>query len=254
MNRNVLCAVLCGLLSVLPTRHAMSQAKRVSQMRIRIVLVGDSTVNPGGGWGPGFCARMTPNVTCINLARNGRSSKSYYDEGLWTNALAQHADYILIQFGHNDMPGKGQLRETDPDTTYATNMRRYVEQARAAGARPVIVTSLSRRTYRDGRLVLDLAPYVNAAKRVAEQEDVPVIDLNAMSVRLLETMNQQQADQFDAVGHPDAKKKGPDRTHLNAHGKEVFGQMVANALARECPELGPDVRGEPSSPEPATRP
>jgi len=212
---------------------------------VRIVLVGDSTVNNGGGWGPGFCALMTPNVECVNLARNGRSSKSYYDEGLWQNALAQHGDYILIQFGHNDMPGKGPERETDPDTTYAANMRRYIDQARAAGAKPVIVTSLSRRTYKDGKLVLDLSAYAGAAKRVANEQDVPVIDLNAASVKLLETMTQEQADQFDAAAHPDALDKGPDRTHLNAAGSAVFGRIVADGLARICVELGPDIQGEP---------
>jgi lysophospholipase L1-like esterase len=218
---------------------------------VRIVLVGDSTVNNGGGWGPGFCALMTPNVECINQARNGRSSKSYYDEGLWQTALAQHGDYILIQFGHNDMPGKGLARETDPDTTYAANMRRYIEQARAAGARPVIVTSLSRRTYKDGKLVQDLTAYAAAAKRVAIEEDVPVVDLNAASTKLLETMTQEQADQFDAAAHPDAVDKGPDRTHLNAAGSAVFGRMVADGLAKTCVELGPDVKGEPA-PKPAT--
>ena len=221
---------------------------------VKIVLVGDSTVNNGGGWGPGFCALLTPNVTCVNLARNGRSSKSYYDEGWWAGALAQHADYMLIQFGHNDMHGKGPLRETDPDTTYAANMRRYIEQARAAGARPILVTSLSRRNHRDGKLVLDLADYSNAAKRVASEGGVPVIDLNAMSVRLLETMSQQQADQFDAVDHPDANKKGPDRTHLNPRGQAVFGRMVADALGSVCPELGPDIRGKGSATQTSTHP
>lgn len=218
---------------------------------VRIVLVGDSTVNNGGGWGPGFCPLMTQNVTCINEAANGRSSKSYYDEGLWQKALTQHADYMLIQFGHNDQPGKGPARETDPDTTYAANMRRYIEQARAAGVRPVIVTSLSRRNYKDGKLVQDLTAYANAAKRVAIEEDVPVIDLNAASAKLLETMTQEQADQFDAAAHPDATGKGPDRTHLNPTGQAVFGRMVADALARTCVELGPDVKGEPA-PKPTT--
>ena len=199
---------------------------------VRIVLVGDSTVNNG---------------ECVSLARNGRSSKSYYDEGLWQNALAQHGDYVLIQFGHNDMPGKGPARETDPDTTYAANMRRYIDQARAAGARPVIVTSLSRRTYKDGKLVQDLTAYASAAKRVANEEDVPVIDLNAASAKLLETMTQEQADHFDAAAHPDAVDKGPDRTHLNATGSAVFGRMVADGLAKVRVELSPDVKGEPAA-------
>ncbi len=217
---------------------------------VKIVLEGDSTVNNGGGWGPGFCADLTPNVDCVNLARNGRSSKSYYDEGVWKDVLAQHADYILIQFGHNDMPGKGPERETDPETTYPANMRRYIDEARAEGARPVIVTSLSRRNFKDGVLVEDLTAYANAARRVAEEEGVPVIDLNAESTRLLRTMTQAQADQFDAVGHPGASGSTLDRTHLNAHGSEVFGRMVADDLARVCPELGPDVKGQTTARQP----
>jgi lysophospholipase L1-like esterase len=221
---------------------------------VRIVLAGDSTVNNGGGWGPGFCALLTPNVECINLAKNGRSSKSYYDEGVWKTVLAEHADFILIQFGHNDMPGKGPTRETDPETTYAANMRRYITEARAVGARPVIVTSLSRRTYKDGKLVEDLTAYADAAKRVANEEDVPSIDLNAVSTKLLRTMTQEQADQYDAATHPDATGKGPDRTHLNPAGSAVFGRMVADALARVCVELGPDIQGEPVKPTAALQP
>jgi len=208
--------------------------------KVRIVLVGDSTVNSGGGWGSAFCARFAPSVACINAARNGRSSKSYYDEGLWKAALEQHGDYILIQFGHNDMPGKGLARETDPQTSYAANLRRYIQEARAAGARPVIVTSLSRRSYRDGKLVLDLEAYAAAARRVATEEKVVLIDLNEESVNLLQGMTQEQADQFDAEAHPDATgNPGPDRTHLNAAGAAVFARIVASDLSRVCPELAP---------------
>jgi lysophospholipase L1-like esterase len=214
--------------------------------KVRIALVGDSTVALGGGWGAAFCALLTPNVECVNLARNGRSSKSYYDEGLWQSALNKHPDYILIQFGHNDMPGKGPLRETDPETSYTANLRRYIDQARAAGARPILVTSLSRRSYKDGKLVLDLKPYADAARRVAIAENAPLIDLNARSVTLLEAMTQELADQFDAAGHPDAAGNvGPDRTHLNATGAAVFARMVANDLANACLELGPDVKSAP---------
>jgi lysophospholipase L1-like esterase len=215
---------------------------------VKIVLVGDSTVNTGSGWGPGFCALLTPNVTCVNKARNGRSSKSYYDEGAWKDALAEHGDYYLIQFGHNDMPGKGAERETDPETTYAANMRRYITEAKAQGARPVIVTSLSRRNYKDGKLVMDLMAYSAAARRVAAEEKVPSIDLNSMSTRLLTGMTQQAADEFDAATHPDATgTSGLDRTHLNEKGSAVFGRMVADGLIRICVELGPDVKGEPAA-------
>ena len=243
--------LLAVFLAAALTAIAQQPASVLSQTKpVKIVLAGDSTVNIGGGWGPGFCALLTPNVDCVNLAKNGRSSKSYYDEGVWRTVLAQHANYILIQFGHNDMPGKGPERETDPETTYAANMRRYIQQARAAGAHPVIVTSLSRRNYKDGKLVEDLEAYSRAAKRVANEENVPVIDLNAESTRMLRAMTQDQADQFDAIGHPDATGSTLDRTHLNAHGSQVFGRMVADDLARVCPELAPDINREsaPSKP------
>ncbi|MCU1253525.1 MAG: lipolytic protein family [Edaphobacter sp.] len=215
---------------------------------IKIVLVGDSTVNAEGGWGKGFCAVMTPNVTCVNEALNGRSSKSFIDEGAWKKALDDHGDYYLIQFGHNDMKGKGPARETDPETSYAANIRRYIRDARAIGAVPVVVTSLSRRNYKNGALVQDLTDYSSAAKRVGMEENVTVIDLNAMSVKLLEGMTQAQADEFNATGHADQRaenrKAAVDRTHLNAKGQALFGRMVADTLVRTQVELGPDVIGE----------
>jgi lysophospholipase L1-like esterase len=221
---------------------------------VKIVLVGDSTVNGEGGWGKGFCAIMTPNVTCLNEALNGRSSKSFIEEGAWKKALDDHGDYYLIQFGHNDMKGKGPERETDPETTYAANIRRYIRDARAIGAVPVVVTSLSRRNYKDDVLVQDLKDYSAAAKRVGMEENVTVIDLNAMSVKLLEGMTQAQADEFDATGHEDwpaeNKKSAIDRTHLNPKGQALFGRMVADTLVRTQVELGPDVIGEPAKSRP----
>ena len=216
---------------------------------VKIVLVGDSTVNAEGGWGKGFCAIMTPNVTCINEALNGRSSKSFIDEGAWKKALDDKGDYYLIQFGHNDQKPDA-ARHTDPDGAYADNIRRYIHDVRAIGAIPVVVTSLSRRNYKDGVLVQDLTEYAKAAKRVGMEENVTVIDLNAMSTKLLEGMTQEQADQFDATGHEDQRaenKKAPmDRTHLNAKGQALFGRMVADTLVRTQVELGPDVIGEPA--------
>src|SRR5688500_14571549 len=104
--------------------------------KVRIVLAGDSTVTDKQGWGPGFKALLRDDVECINLAKGGRSSKSFRNEGLWDQVLAAKPDFVLIQFGHNDEPGKGHERETDADTL-------------AAGATPGLVTALTRRQFRD---------------------------------------------------------------------------------------------------------
>jgi lysophospholipase L1-like esterase len=223
----------------------------IHQEPFKIVLLGDSTVAEEGGWGPGFCATLTPNVTCVDLARNGRSTKSFIDEGLWAQAIAEHGQYYFIQFGHNDQKPAPSLH-TDPQTTFAANLRRFISDVRGIGGIPILVTPLSRRNYREGTLIQDdgLGDYAAAMHQVADEEDVTVVDLLSMSRHLLSGMDQQQADQFDAQAHPDAKAENapakPDRTHLNEHGKQVFGRLVADNVIRTQVELGPNVSGVPT--------
>jgi lysophospholipase L1-like esterase len=224
------------------------------QEPFRIVLVGDSTVATGGGWGPGFCSTLTPNVTCSDDALNGRSTKSYIDEGAWGQALSEHGQYYLIQFGHNDQK-PDPSRHTDAETTFADNLRRFVREVRQLGGIPILVTSLSRRNYDEaGKLIMTdgLSDYAGATRRVAEEAHITVVDLYALSTKMLSTMTQQEADAFDMTGHPDAKAEAatdkPDRTHLNDKGKALFGRMVADNLIRQQVELGPNVIGVPAGP------
>ena len=105
----------------------------------RLILVGDSTMAPRSGYGNALCARFQ-QVACLNLARGGRSSKSYRAEGLWDTVLAllnekgagdtRQKTLVLIQFGHNDQPGKPE-RSTDLATEFGPNMAGYVKEARA---------------------------------------------------------------------------------------------------------------------------
>jgi PelA/Pel-15E family pectate lyase len=206
---------------------------------VRFLLVGDSTVTDDIGWGRGFLHRLTSHSTVTNAARNGRSSKSYRDEGLWREALSHPADFVLIQFGHNDMPGKGPERETDPATTYRENLARYVDDARRAGARPVIVTSLTRRVFGpDGRIASDLGAYVEAAKAVAAERRAMLIDLHGLSIAQLDRMGPEAAASL-GITNDDGTL---DRTHLSERGSEEFGAIVANELRRLVPELGPYIR------------
>ena len=98
---------------------------------------------------------------------------------MWAPVKTAKADYVLIQFGHNDVPGKGADRETVAETTYRENLTRYVAEARAAGAIPVLVTSIVRRNFTpDGKIKPDsLVPYVEAVRKLAAEENVPLLDL-----------------------------------------------------------------------------
>lgn len=207
-----------------------------SERRVRIVLAGDSTVTDNAGWGLGFRKALRDDVDLINLARGGRSSKSFRDEGLWQKVLDAKPTHVLIQFGHNDQPGKGPERETDPATTYRENLARYIDEARAIGAKPILVTSMSRRRWEEDGIHIrsDLTAYVEAAKSVAREKTVPLIDLHARSIEIYESLGQKGCE---LISPPN------DGTHLNVVGGEVIGPLMAWELRQLLPELSREIRG-----------
>jgi lysophospholipase L1-like esterase len=205
---------------------------------VKIVLVGDSTVTDKDGWGKGFESHLASSAECINMAKGGRSSKSYINEGWWQQALALNGNYILIQFGHNDAPGKGADRETDPNTTYLEYMARYVDEARASGAQPILVTSLTRRRFgKDGKINSDLTPYVDSVKKLARQKQVALLDLHRLSIALIDSMGREKSDELGKM-KPDGKGgEVMDYTHLGDTGSEIIGALVAEELKRVEPDL-----------------
>ena len=203
---------------------------------VRIALAGDSTVTERQGWGTGFAALVRPGATVANHAKGGRSTKSFLEEGLWDGTLAGAPDIVLIQFGHNDAPGKGPEREADAFTTYRENLARMVDEARAAGARPVLLTPLTRRTVEeDGCIRSDLGFYADAARAVAFEKRVPLLDLHRLSIEAVDRMGPAEVA---ALGLP--KEDGTlDRTHLSTVGSTLFGGIVARELGRVVPDLAP---------------
>ncbi len=218
--------------------------------KVRIVLAGDSTVTDDAGWGAGFKQQLKPDVELINLSKGGRSSGSFVAEGRWKQTLELKPDYVLIQFGHNDQPGHGPERETDPKTTYRANMERYVDEARAAGIQPILVTSLSRRQWGpDDKIHSTLAPYADTVKQIAAEKNVPLIDLHALSIALYEKMGKEAVLEISPRKNADPNSKnsdtastqnqGYDGTHLTAKGGEIVGRLVADALRQAVPALAP---------------
>jgi len=278
----VLAAALGGVVALAGASGAAAQAPPVVPIRpVKVVLVGDSTTAVIGGWGPSFCARhVTSTVACLNLGRGGRSSGSYRAEGSWRVALGElqapgyERRYVLIQFGHNDQPGKPG-RSTDLATEFPANLRAYVQEARAAGAIPVLLTPLTRRQFVDGRLQNDLEPWADATRRVAAELRVPLVDLNAESVAAVQAMGPAEAMRFaqtepspqvraaaatgttiaastgvapaagataaaqdNASVEPQGQAKVAfDYTHLGGEGADYFAAMVTRLLARVAPDL-----------------
>ena len=206
-----------------------------------VYLVGDSTMAPNTGYGDALCARLSPALGCVNLARGGRSTLSYRAEGLWDVLLqrlkARPAGsgpaHVLIQFGHNDQPGKPG-RSTDLATEYPANLERYVADLRAAGAVPVLVTPLTRRSFQGERLDDQLQPWADAMRRVAAARQVPLVDLHTLSMALVQPLGQAAADEL-AETAPGQRRF--DRTHLGERGACFFAELMSRELARQVATL-----------------
>ena len=217
------------------------------QAKVKVVLVGESTVNDGGGWGAGFKRFLKPGAECTNTAQNGRSSQSFRDEGRWTNALALKGNYYLIQFGHNNEPGKPG-RSTDM-ATFVSNMVSYVEEARLIGAKPILVTPLTRRQWdkdHPGKIKSSLEPYALEVRKIALERHVPLIDLHARSIEICEKLGPEKCLEFS----PTKKVNGVitdeiDGTHLNPKGSLIFARVVVDELRKNVPDLAPLLRDNP---------
>lgn len=199
---------------------------------IRIAIAGDSTAatwqapHPERGWGQFIAGDFDRSVSVENFAKPGASTKTFLEEGLWGNVVASRPDYVLIQFGHNDSHPADHPEHTDPDGLYSALLRRFVNEARAAGSVPVLITPVQRRTRID-----TLLPYVAAMKKVAEETHAPLVDLHELSGELYARLGPAAQDELGA--------QKSDPTHFNATGAKQVADLVASALCAVVPALRP---------------
>ena len=266
--------LLLGLLFVLT---AFTPAKR----NITIFTIGDSTMankkleggNPERGWGQMLSRYFTDDITIDNHAVNGRSSKSFINEGRWDAVLSkiQKGDYVFIQFGHNDEKDDPN-RHTDPGTTFDANLKKFVEDTRAKGGIPVLFNSIVRRNFgkadgnavanaikqddirngidpkapkdsiEEGETLIDThGAYLISPKNVAKELNVTFIDLNSLTHKLVEGMGPQKSKELYLWVEPKTVPALPngreDNTHLNVHGASVIAEMAVKAVTEAIPEL-----------------
>ena len=201
--------------------------------KIVLCLAGDSTVTYSQGYGAGFRACLDQQLQVINRSRGGRTTTSFRADGRWADILKIKPDYVMIQFGHND----GRDLEL-----YAKNLARFVDEARAAGIKPILVTPVSRRYWQDdGTIKDDLLEKVAVMQKLAADKKVPLLELHERAVDLYRKVGRKVSETW---GLPKPDPKDPkvtilDKTHFNAEGSRAMGRVVAGELKRAVPELAP---------------
>lgn len=212
-----------------------------------IYWAGDSTVQyndittyPQTGIGQVFHLFLKPEVKVLNFAKNGRSTKSFIDEGRLAAIEEQitEGDFLFIQFGHNDEKKADPARYTDPFGQYMVNLERFVNAARGKKAYPVLITPLERRCFAEGNQlgVGEHSDYVAAMKQAAENLEVPLIDLYSMSREKLRKAGAEKTKDWYMHLPKDVYPSHPegltDNTHLKYEGAVVYGGCIAAGLKK----------------------
>ena len=219
---------------------------------LHIVIIGDSTVcdyaedHPCRGWGQFIGEYFNDTVRVSNLAASGRSTKTFIAEGRWKRALAEKPDFVLIQFGHNDSHPAARPEATDAATDYRKFLRRYIDEARAAGATPILITPMHRRTFDAGGKLHDiLRSYADAMKAVAAEMKAPLIDLHTASGELFQKLGKD--------GCPELANAPTDYTHFNEKGARMMAGIVMKELPRVAPRLAAELKPPAQKPDGANR-
>ncbi|MFE5912567.1 rhamnogalacturonan acetylesterase [Streptomyces wedmorensis] len=213
-------------------------AQALGRPRTRTLFVaGDSTAAqkyadaaPETGWGMALPFFLHRGIEVANHAVNGRSTKSFLDEGRLEPILAAACpgDLLLIQFGHNDEKAADPSRHTEPWTTYQDNLRVFVEGARSRGALPVLATSVERRKFAaDGTALRTHGAYPAAMREAAAASDVPLLDVEELSLALWQRLGPEATKMYFNWTATEQ-----DNTHFNPPGAIEVARLVAAELLR----------------------
>jgi len=193
--------------------------------------------NPEWGWGQALPFYMKNSIKIVNHAVNGRSTKSFIDEGRWDAIEKQleKGDFVFIQFGHNDQKDQDPSRYTNPSTTYRQNLIRFISETQAKGATPILFTSVVRRNFNsNGTLVDTHGLYPVIVHQVAQQQNVALVDMQSLS-ELIELHYGLEASKklhlhFEKGEHPYYPEGKKDNTHFSEWGAREMAQAVIKNL------------------------
>lgn len=235
-------ATLCLYLGVMDCRASEP---------IQIFLAGDSTMaektpeaRPEFGWGEMLQGWFLPgDVSVKNHAKNGRSTKSFFDEGLWDSLLSEvnPGDYVFIQFGHND-PKEHSPERYAPPPVYRANLERFVSDVNARNATPVLLTPVVRRRFDENGAFYDThGAYPDLVKEVASSTGAPLIDLHTSSKRYLIAYGAARSKELFLWLNPGESQNHPkgieDNTHFSPQGARAMASLVMQGIKENVPTL-----------------
>lgn len=238
--RILIAAACLAMSSLLTAAAAVSPAIAVAEQPVTLFLAGDSTIaeklktkRPETGWGEFLGEQFLPGKVVVdNRARNGRSTRTFIEEGRW-QALLDHlrpGDYVFIQFGHND----GSIGKKDrytPPGDYRRNLDRFVADVRARKATPILLTPVARRSFEGGRLQPSHGEYPQIVRDVAKSRNAALIDMEARSAEILRAAGEEGSKSLFLWLKPGESPNYPEGSQDNTHFSPTGARRMAEAVA-----------------------
>ncbi len=219
-----------------------------------VFLCGDSTVvdqvnEPWTSWGQIISSLFNNTIAVANNAESGESTASFIASKRLEKvmSMARPGDYIIIEFGHNDQkekgPGKGAYYN------FSTNLKIFIDRARAKGLNPILITPTARRFFNDSGDVKDThEDYPDAMRVVATREGIPLIDLNEMTKQLYKALGEEGSKKafvhYPANTFPGQKEELADNTHFNPFGATQIAKCIAKGLITVVPSLSKHLKAD----------
>jgi lysophospholipase L1-like esterase len=215
---------------------------------VKVYLIGDSTMClyptrqlPINGWGMPFANYFDQTVTIDNRAKGGRSTRTFLAENRWQPIVdsLKAGDYVLIQFGHNDEGPPPQYADRyTPVPDYKVNLAKFITEAQAKNAIPILITPVSRRNFdKDGHAKETHIEYTKAVFEIGAQYHVPVIDLDKKSRDLYQQLGLDRSKilfmELDSAEHPNYPLGRHDNTHFNEYGARKLAEIVINDMKEQ---------------------
>lgn len=214
---------------------------------MRILCLGDSIMQyndfssfPQTGWVQELKRFFPEDFDWLNFARNGRSTKSFIDEGRFDMVMAEaeDGDFALIQFAHNDEKEADLSRYTSPEKNgaFRKNLAYFVRSLKDCGVKPVLLSPMARRKFEDGKIMNSHGDYPKAIEETAAEENVPFIDMNALTMEFLEKTGEAKSRlfymNFDAGEYSVYPEGKSDNSHLRPMGAYEFSRIAAAEIKK----------------------
>ncbi|GAB3426027.1 rhamnogalacturonan acetylesterase [Niabella aquatica] len=221
---------------------------------LSVFLAGNSTVVDGAGepfsaWGQMFPAFFKPGkVAIVNLAESGETLSGFIAARRFAKMLnmMKSGDYAFVEFGHNDQKQKGA--GVGPFTTYKKDLEYFIDEVKKKGGIPVLVTSVQRRRFEQGRIAETLGDYPDAVRQTAKEKGVALIDLNAMSKTMFEAMGEQGSLRafvhVPAGTYPGQVQPIADNTHFMPYGAYEVAKLIVTGVRNAHLDLAKQLKAD----------